>query len=200
MALRHRDIVSLHLEDAVRWYRKAAEQGRADAEFKLGYFHTVGGGGLARDMNEAAAWYKKAAEQNQSGAQYNLAVCYEKGLGVERDESSALSWYRKAAALGDTYAQKAVGVIHHKGMGVRADLAEAYAWYLLAASQKNADAARLLKAVTSSLGAKDLERGRRRGDELSMRIYQRTLESLKKAPPEQKLPVKKKEPARDFLQ
>ena len=42
------------LEDAARWYRKAADQGKADAQFKMGFFHTVGGGGLAKDLAEAA--------------------------------------------------------------------------------------------------------------------------------------------------
>lgn len=189
------------LNDAVRWYRKAAEQGKADAEFKMGYFYTVGGGGLAKDLAEAARWYEKAAAQNQSGAQYNLAVCYENGLGVERDEVRALRLYMAAAEKGDTYAQKAVGVIHHKARGVKADPVEAYAWYLLAASQSNSDAARLLKDVEPALAAEDLERGRLRGAELSMRIYKRALTTLADSSAGEKDgPAKEKGSPKDFLQ
>lgn len=189
------------LEDAARWYRKAADQGKADAQFKMGFFHTVGGGGLAKDLAEAARWYEKAVAQNQPGALYNLAVCYEKGLGVARDDSRALSLYLKAAALGDTYAQKAVGVIHQKGRGVKTDLIEAYAWYLLAASQRNPDAARILKDVEPTLAAKDHERGRVRGAELSLQIYKRTLADLRDtAARGQAGPAKGKGPAKDFLQ
>lgn len=199
MAATYEELDSLN--DAVRWYRKAAEQGKADAEFKLGYFYTVGGGGLAKDLAEAARWYEKAAAQNQPGAQYNLAVCCEKGLGVARDEARALSLYRRAAAMGDTYAQKAVGVIHQQGRGVKADPVEAYAWYLLAASQQNPDAARLLKDVEPTLAANDLERGRLRGAELSMQIYHRTLTSLADSSvAEKKGSAKKKGSPKDFLQ
>ena len=91
-------------EDAVRWYRKAAAQGRADAQFKLGFYHAIGGGGLTKDLESAVKWFQKAAKANQVSAQYNLAVCYEKGLGVPRDDATALTWYRRAAAQGDTYA------------------------------------------------------------------------------------------------
>jgi TPR repeat protein len=188
-------------EDAARWYRKAADQGKADAQFKLGYFHTVGGGGLARDLAEAARWYEKAVAQNQPGALYNLAVCFERGLGVTCDESRALSLYKKAAALGDTYAQKAVGVIHHKGRGVKADAIEAYAWYLLSASQGNPDASRILKDVEPTLAAKDLEQARVRGAELSLQIYKRTLAALRDPATSGKAgPAKGKGLAKDFLQ
>ena len=58
----------------VKRYRKAAEQGDAEAQFKLGqiYFH---GDGVAKDATEGVKWYRKAAEQGKPTAQYNLGVC-----------------------------------------------------------------------------------------------------------------------------
>jgi len=51
--------------EAVKWYRKAAEQGDADAQFNLGVRYDAGQG-VQQDM--AAAWLRKAAEQGHEGS------------------------------------------------------------------------------------------------------------------------------------
>src|ERR1035441_4857321 len=70
--------------EAVKWYRKAAEQKLAAAQYCLGYCYTHSDG-VAKDKVEAAKWYRKAAEQNVAEAQVNLAICYGKGDGVAKD-------------------------------------------------------------------------------------------------------------------
>ena len=47
---------------AVQWYRKAAEQGYAQAQFNLGNMY-VDGRGARQDYAQAVHWYRKAAEQ-----------------------------------------------------------------------------------------------------------------------------------------
>ena len=66
--------------EAVRWYRKAAEQGRADAQFNLGNMYSAGRGVL-KDDAEAVRWYRKAAEQGAADAQFNLGISYATGEG-----------------------------------------------------------------------------------------------------------------------
>ena len=63
---------------AVSWYRKAAEQGDADAQYNLGVMYDAGQG-VPQDYAAAVSWYRKAAEQGYAGAQYNLGVMYERG-------------------------------------------------------------------------------------------------------------------------
>ena len=48
--------------EAVKWYRKAAEQGNAYAQFNLGNAY-YNGNGVEQDYAEAVKWYQKAAEQ-----------------------------------------------------------------------------------------------------------------------------------------
>jgi len=79
---------------------KAAEQGRAAAQYNLGVYY-LNGHGVAKDEVEAAKWCLKAAEQGHAAAQYNLGVHYENGRGVAKDEDEAAKWYRKAAEQGD---------------------------------------------------------------------------------------------------
>ena len=65
--------VSKDESEAVRWYRKAAEQGDADAQANLGYCY-LHGKGVSKDEAEAVRWYRKAAEQGLEKAKVKLKV------------------------------------------------------------------------------------------------------------------------------
>ena len=58
-------------EQALTWYRKAAEQGLAAAQFVLGVAHE-NGRGVPKDGQQAMFWYRKAADQGNAIAQDNL--------------------------------------------------------------------------------------------------------------------------------
>jgi TPR repeat protein len=118
---------------AAFWYRKAAEQGDADAQNSLGYLYSEGQG-VPQDYAQAALWYRKAAEQGDAVAQTNLGNLYYDGQGVLRDYAQAALWYRKAAEQGDADAQDSLGDLYDTGRGVPRDYAEAYFWYDLAAA------------------------------------------------------------------
>ena len=92
-------------EEAVKCYRKAAEQGIADAQYNLGicYYNGVG---VGKDDYEAVKWFRKAAEQGYADAQYNLGACYYNGFGVAKDDYEAEKWLRKAAKQGLTKAKE----------------------------------------------------------------------------------------------
>src|SRR5437762_3227473 len=61
--------------EAVKWFRKAAEQNVADAQYNLGVCYA--GQGVTEDDAESVKWFRKAAEENLADAQYNLGVCYD---------------------------------------------------------------------------------------------------------------------------
>ena len=129
--------------EAVKWYRKAAEQGHADAQYNLGICYR-NGYGVTQDNDEAVKWYRKAAEQGLASAQCNLGYCYEKGKGVPQDEKEAVKWYRKAAEQGLAEAQNNLGICYEKGIGVPQDEKEAVKWYRKAAEQGHVKAQFLL--------------------------------------------------------
>lgn len=52
-------------------FRKAAELGHAEAQYRLGYIYELGLG-CAKDFQEARRWYKKASEQGHYSAKYAL--------------------------------------------------------------------------------------------------------------------------------
>ncbi len=91
--------------EAVKWFRKAAEQGHAEAierlktaepfmnaqngnaeaQFKLGHDYEFGDG-VTKDYTEAAKWYRKAAEQGHAGAKAVL-----EGKNIELPSGTVIS-------------------------------------------------------------------------------------------------------------
>jgi TPR repeat protein len=85
--------------EALRWYRKAADQGDAFAQYELGYMYHHGYG-VSPDYAEAARWYRKAADQGNTASQVSLGLMYNQGMGVPQDYVSAHMWFNLAAASG----------------------------------------------------------------------------------------------------
>jgi TPR repeat protein len=99
--------------EAVKWFRKAAEQNVADAQFSLGVCY-ANGRGVTKDDAEAVKWFRKAAEQNLADAQYNLGVCYDSGEGVAKDEVEAYKWWLLAAGQGNDDAKYNMTIVENK--------------------------------------------------------------------------------------
>jgi TPR repeat protein len=83
--------------EARKWWRKAAEQGEAQAQYSLGIMYNQGKG-VPQDYVEAVKWYRKAAEQGLANAQYSLGVMYALGQGVPQDFVLAYMWLNLAAS------------------------------------------------------------------------------------------------------
>jgi TPR repeat protein len=71
--------VNKDLTESVKWYRKAAEQGHAKAQWNLGSFYRYGDGGISTDLTEAERWYQNAAEQGNATATLLLEELHTKG-------------------------------------------------------------------------------------------------------------------------
>jgi uncharacterized protein len=123
-------------KEAVYWYRKAADQGYAEAQWHLGVAYH-GGEGVLKDHKEAVKWYRKAADQGHAWGQAFLGEMYMNGQGVLKDDKEAVKWYRKAADQGLELAQGNLGVMYEYGQGVLMDYVTAYAWYSLGAFNGN---------------------------------------------------------------
>ena len=88
-------------KEAVNWYRKAAEQGHAIAQWQLGFIY-ANSEGVLKDAKEAVNWHRKAAEQGIASAQFNLGAMYANGQGVPKDMVNAYAWLNMAVANCDS--------------------------------------------------------------------------------------------------
>ncbi|MDR0869679.1 MAG: sel1 repeat family protein [Planctomycetaceae bacterium] len=127
-------------KEAVKWFRKAAEQNDAFAQNNLANYYNNGAGGLDKNEKKARELYQKAVEQGLAVAQSQLGNCYYFGKGVDKDFTEAVRWFRKAAEQGNTNAQFSLGNAYCNGEGVDKDFTEAVKWYRKAAEQGDAPA------------------------------------------------------------
>jgi hypothetical protein len=127
--------------EAVKWYRKAADQGDANAQANLGAMYFKGEGVPQNDI-EVYKWLTLAAAQGNEEARGNLSNI--RGLmsqdQIARAQEGEREVYRKAAEQGDALAQLHLGLMYEEGKGGQQDYNEALKWFRKAADQGNAPA------------------------------------------------------------
>jgi tetratricopeptide (TPR) repeat protein len=134
-----------HVE-AMKHYRKAADQGHAGAQVNVGYLYDRGLG-VQQDYAEAMKWYRLSADQGNATAQNNVGVLYHNGWGVPQDHGEALRWYRKGTDQNYADSQYNTGLLYEY---VYKDQPTAITWYRKAADQNNQAA----RDALQRLGAK----------------------------------------------
>ena len=79
----------------MRWFKRAADQGYAPAQYNLDllYFRNRG---VIGDDAKAATWYRRAAEQGYSPAQGGLGYMLAYGAGVDENHVQASMWLELA--------------------------------------------------------------------------------------------------------
>ncbi|WP_176539041.1 tetratricopeptide repeat protein [Rhizobium sp. J15] len=82
-------------DQAVAWFRKAAEQDFPPGQFALGGMY-LQGRGVPANAGQAAFWLQKAADKDVTLAQLYLSEMYEAGTGVPKDAEKAKYWKDKA--------------------------------------------------------------------------------------------------------
>lgn len=92
-------------KEALSWFRRAAEQGCAQAQYNVACSLFYGEHGVEKDEKESFVWYAKSAAQNDAGAQRMMGLCLLNGHGVPPDEKAAIQWLRKSAEQGEVFAQ-----------------------------------------------------------------------------------------------
>jgi localization factor PodJL len=85
-------------------YHKAASAGHIRAMHNLGVLLCAQDS--PQDYQEAAAWFANAAMSGLADSQFNLAVLYERGLGLQQNNQKAFFWYEVASLAGDKEATR----------------------------------------------------------------------------------------------
>ena len=84
-------------EQAVYWYKQAARQGHALAQYNLGHQYLTGVG-VKPNQSTAMSWWLKAAKQDHALAQFNIGRAYYLGIGLEENHTLSRKWFERAAA------------------------------------------------------------------------------------------------------
>ena len=88
--------VDRSLEEAVKWYEKAANQGKLLSQANIGWAYLSGRVDGEPNIEKGLAFLASAMEGGHPSAYGSMAVAYLGGLGVEMDLDKAVSLARKA--------------------------------------------------------------------------------------------------------
>ena len=95
------------LQQAMRWYQRAADQGERYAPFNLAQLYRTGQGGV-QDLPKAVYYYQISAQRGYGEAQFSLGVMHFEGAGTPVDMQQAKYWWEKARASGVARAEDAL--------------------------------------------------------------------------------------------
>lgn len=120
-----------HLNNAVKYYRQAAEMGDVNTQFKVGSIYLENND--FHDIKKAAKYLTAAAEQNHIVAQYKLGTILIDGEGDLKNPMRAVQLFIKAANKNVLRAQVSLGAVYADGVsGIKPNPTLAYHWLLLA--------------------------------------------------------------------
>jgi len=157
--------------EALKWYRRAARNGNADAVFKyrevaeagdiqaqadIGALYLIGKG-VPKDYEKAQEWLQKAATESHPDACYNLAYIYDAGLLGNRNVANAILWYERAAAYGHVKAKFNLALLYRAGKGVARNEAMAVTLLEDAAGQGIAEAAFAVAVLREKIAGLDAD-------------------------------------------
>jgi TPR repeat protein len=126
--------VPKELSSALKWFRKAADRGYANAQYDLAVMYEEGEG-VPASCADAAKWYARAAQQDHVYAIENLLSIYNRGTCLKQDDAEVVRLTRRLAGIGSPDHQLNLGSLYAMGRGVPKDEAEAGRWFALAAEQ-----------------------------------------------------------------
>lgn len=139
--------------ESLKLLRQAADQGLAEASYRLGQSYLAGQGTDA-DPVEAVRYFEQAAEKDHVQAQLQLAELYTRPEAA--DETKARAWLTRAAEQESAEAQFKLGLNFHEGRGGPADNREAYVWLSRAMLNGNERARAHLERIAPELSAEQL--------------------------------------------
>jgi TPR repeat protein len=92
-------------EQAVYWYRQAANSGHPEAQYFLALLYSSGHG-VKKDPEQAERWVSSSAGQGYAPAMADLGKRFATGNGVAKDDKRAYLWLTLAFLHGDKSEEK----------------------------------------------------------------------------------------------
>jgi len=150
MGLTYENGPETDLNEALKWYDKAAEMRNRDAQYNVCRLAAQGLVSPA-DYKHAIDWCSTLAESGDSWGEYGLARILKQGVGAQPDLKKAAEWYKKSAEQGNPAAQFELAAIYSEGEGVQKDLVEAYKWATIAGAKKHPEARDFMERLISGM-------------------------------------------------
>ncbi len=90
-----------NLEQAFKWYIKAAEQKHIASMREVGLAYLYASG-VNESFDDAHIWLMKAAKKHDSRAEFAVGILFFEAKGRKKDIGSAVNWFKRAASQNHT--------------------------------------------------------------------------------------------------
>lgn len=131
--------VATNMSEAVKCYRKGAEDGDVKSMYPLGCCY-LDGNGVSMDFTEALKWFHKGGELGDAQCLCFLGHYYHHA----KNDAEAVKWIRKGAEAGSAGCMGLLGFDYMYGRGVEQDAKECLRWIRLGANAGDATSKFLL--------------------------------------------------------
>ncbi len=108
------DTLQPDAEQAVHWYKRAAQYDHIKSMYNLGHIYDTGYGSVPSDIDRAIRCYERAAEGGHTTAMYHLGLLYDNEDQIDQ----AIHWYEQASKLGGSIVSRFnLGLTYYNGSG-----------------------------------------------------------------------------------
>jgi len=132
----HGQGVSQNIQEAIKWYKKAADQNSVVGLSMYAFM-------LDREGQyiKSTPFWLKAAQLGSVKAQIEMGVKCAIGMeaGIAKDFVESAKWFQKAAEGGDSRGQRYLGLAYTNGIGVPQDFVQAHKWYNISAASNDGE-------------------------------------------------------------
>lgn len=142
-------------EDGGAWVKRAAEQGYALAQYKLGNFYGDGYHGFPLDISKSLEWYRKSADQGHGPSAIFYAEHYLEGRGVPKDEKKYIDVLEHYVTQEVLLAHLVLGNHYEHGYVTSKDLSRAADLYQRAADLGSESAVKDLSRIQKKIDGID---------------------------------------------
>lgn len=164
-------------EEEEKWYRKAAELGNVEAQYKLGQFLATKAlhqkpdeenssespsGRKSQTLKESIKWYQMAADRGNKQAKLALARVYAEGRGIAKSSPKALQLYEQVESF---YEMARLNLANTNRVA-------AYTWWCVGNAREKPSGAPFTSNYASiTFSSIEMAAGRRRADEYLLQRY-----------------------------
>ena len=129
--------IKKNYEEAITWYKKAAEKGNDKAMYAIGEIYYSNLISLGQNSTNNTQSNNVKPKRGMLSMTVTNPVVEKLSAASKENYEEAFIWYNKAAALENVDAYYKLGVMNENGFGTQQNYPEAFRWYLKAAENQN---------------------------------------------------------------
>ncbi len=147
-----------HVDESIKWFRMAAEQGSpfAEAQMATFYFHANIPNRITSTVSATLINPDGTKEKDKNPVDITTDATIHTSL--KRDADKGIEWLKKAANHGHGQAMFALGFMYAQGKNIPVDVEKSYKWMYILTLAGNDNASAIAKKIRTTLSRETIRR------------------------------------------